>query len=80
MHACPSTATLAVQAATPGCTKEACKFRDSYGKFKDAGAEVFGISADTVEANSDFAKVQVVLQGVHPCKKEPLALTHQPCV
>ena len=46
-----------MQAATPGCTKEACSFRDSYGKFKDAGAEVFGISADTVEANSDFAKV-----------------------
>lgn len=46
-----------LQAATPGCTKEACAFRDSYGKFKDAGAEVFGISSDSVEANSDFAKV-----------------------
>ena len=45
------------QAATPGCTKEACAFRDSYGKFKDAGAQVFGISSDSVQANSDFAKV-----------------------
>lgn len=45
------------QAATPGCTKEACAFRDAYGKFKDAGAEVFGISSDSVQANSDFAKV-----------------------
>ncbi len=32
-----------MQAATPGCTKEACAFRDQYGKFKDAGAEVFGV-------------------------------------
>lgn len=33
-----------MQAATPGCTKEACAFRDQFGKFKDAGAEVFGVS------------------------------------
>ncbi len=45
------------QAATPGCTKEACAFRDAYGKFKDAGAHVFGISSDSVQANGDFAKV-----------------------
>nr|CAD1832286.1 unnamed protein product [Ananas comosus var. bracteatus] len=31
---------------TPGCTKEACAFRDSYEKFKKAGAEVVGISGD----------------------------------
>lgn len=30
------------KAATPGCTKEACAFRDSYAVFKDAGAEVVG--------------------------------------
>ncbi|KAL0308388.1 UNVERIFIED_CONTAM: Peroxiredoxin Q, chloroplastic [Sesamum radiatum] len=29
---------------TPGCTKQACAFRDSYEKFKKAGAEVIGIS------------------------------------
>ena len=45
------------QAATPGCTKQACAFRDAYGKFKDAGAEVFGISSDEVQKNSEFAKV-----------------------
>ena len=45
------------QAATPGCTKQACAFRDSYGKFKDVGAEVFGISSDDVQKNSEFAKV-----------------------
>ncbi|GMP37051.1 hypothetical protein CsSME_00008927 [Camellia sinensis var. sinensis] len=31
---------------TPGCTKQACAFRDSYEKFKKAGAEVIGISGD----------------------------------
>jgi peroxiredoxin Q/BCP len=46
------------KAATPGCTKQACKFRDEYGKFKDAGAEVFGISADTPDENAKFAKDQ----------------------
>ena len=44
------------QAGTPGCTKEACKFRDEYGKFVDAECEVFGISSDTPEANAAFAK------------------------
>ena len=47
------------RAATPGCTREACAFRDAYGKFKDAGAEVFGISSDPVDKNSEFAKVQL---------------------
>lgn len=45
-----------VQAGTPGCTKEACKFRDEYGKFIDAECEVFGISSDSPEANAAFAK------------------------
>lgn len=44
------------KAGTPGCTKEACKFRDEYGKFVDAQCEVFGISSDTPEANAAFAK------------------------
>ena len=47
---------MALQAGTPGCTKEACKFRDEYGKFVDAECEVFGISSDTTEANAAFAK------------------------
>lgn len=45
-----------MQAGTPGCTKEACKFRDEYGKFVDAECEVFGISSDSPEANAAFAK------------------------
>lgn len=40
---------------TPGCTKEACSFRDSYQDFKDAGVEIIGISPDTVESHGKFA-------------------------
>ena len=40
---------------TPGCTAEACAFRDQYEDFKDAGAEVIGISADSVESHKSFA-------------------------
>ncbi len=40
---------------TPGCTKEACSFRDSYEEFKDLGAEVIGISADSPKSHSKFA-------------------------
>ena len=39
-----------------GCTAEACAFRDSYEVFKDAGAEVIGISSDTAEYHQQFAK------------------------
>jgi peroxiredoxin Q/BCP len=38
-----------------GCTKEACSFRDSYGDFKDAGAEVIGISSDDEASHASFA-------------------------
>jgi peroxiredoxin Q/BCP len=41
---------------TPGCTAEACAFRDSYEVFKDAGVEVIGISSDTAESHQRFAK------------------------
>ncbi len=39
---------------TPGCTKEACAFRDSYEDFKDAGAEVIGVSSDSPESHQQF--------------------------
>jgi peroxiredoxin Q/BCP len=38
-----------------GCTKEACSFRDNYEVFKEAGAEVIGISADDVASHQAFA-------------------------
>jgi len=40
---------------TPGCTKEACSFRDSYEEFTDRGAEVVGISADSESSHRKFA-------------------------
>lgn len=41
---------------TPGCTAQACGFRDKYEDFKDLGAEVIGISSDTVASHQKFAK------------------------
>ncbi len=38
-----------------GCTAEACTFRDSYEVFKQAGAEVIGVSSQSVESHSRFA-------------------------
>src|SRR6266699_4909536 len=38
------------------CTEEACAFRDSYGVFKEAGADVMGVSSDSVESHRQFAK------------------------
>jgi peroxiredoxin Q/BCP len=41
---------------TQGCTAEACSFRDSYEVFKEAGAEVVGVSSDSVESHESFAE------------------------
>ncbi len=40
---------------TPGCTKEACSFRDQFDVFKKADAEIIGISAQSVESHFEFA-------------------------
>ncbi|MDG6900401.1 MAG: peroxiredoxin [Nitrososphaerota archaeon] len=40
---------------TPGCTTEAKAFRDRYESFRDMGAEVIGISSDTVDSHQEFA-------------------------
>jgi peroxiredoxin Q/BCP len=40
---------------TTGCTAQACSFRDAYQDFKDAGAEVIGISSDSEEKHQGFA-------------------------
>lgn len=39
---------------TPGCTKEACAFRDAYADFVDLGCEVFGISSDAAATHQNF--------------------------
>jgi peroxiredoxin Q/BCP len=41
---------------TPGCTKEACAFRDGYAKLQDLGILVFGCSVDGADAHRAFAK------------------------
>ena len=41
---------------TPGCTAEACSFRDQYEDFKDLGAEVIGVSSDSVASHQKFTK------------------------
>lgn len=41
---------------SPGCTAEACAFRDSYEVFKEYGAEVIGISTDNVDSHLGFAQ------------------------
>ena len=40
---------------TPGCTAEAKAFRDSYEVFKELGAEVVGVSSDSVDSHRGFA-------------------------
>lgn len=39
---------------TKVCTQQACSFRDNYQEFKDLGAEVIGISADSVQSHFKF--------------------------
>lgn len=39
---------------TPGCTRQACSFRDQFETFRDMGAEVVGVSSDTPEEHRKF--------------------------
>ncbi|MBP8951537.1 MAG: thioredoxin-dependent thiol peroxidase [Armatimonadetes bacterium] len=40
---------------TPGCTKEACSFRDLQAEFEEAGAVILGVSTDSLESHDKFA-------------------------
>ncbi|MGH7970266.1 MAG: thioredoxin-dependent thiol peroxidase [Limisphaerales bacterium] len=40
---------------TPGCTKEACAFRDEFKAFKREGAVILGVSTDSVKSHAKFA-------------------------
>ncbi len=40
---------------TPGCTKEACSFRDAFADFKKRGIEVLGVSVDSEASHKKFA-------------------------
>jgi thioredoxin-dependent peroxiredoxin len=39
---------------TPGCTTEACEFRDAYDRFRDQGVEILGVSPDTEASHRKF--------------------------
>lgn len=41
---------------TPGCTKEACSFRDAYQQFRNCGAVVLGVSVDSVKSHAKFTE------------------------
>jgi peroxiredoxin Q/BCP len=40
---------------SPGCTKEACRFRDMYEELTNLGAEMLGVSAQSIESHKSFA-------------------------
>ena len=46
------------KANTPGCTKEACNFRDSIEELNQAELEVYGVSTDSVETQRRFSREQ----------------------
>jgi peroxiredoxin Q/BCP len=41
---------------TPGCTTQACEFRDNIFAFRDAGAQILGVSVDDVESHKGFSE------------------------
>jgi peroxiredoxin Q/BCP len=41
---------------TPGCTKEACAFRDDYSAYENSGVTILGVSPDTPESHQKFKK------------------------
>lgn len=43
---------------TPGCTKQACSYRDNLGRLEQYGVAVLGVSKDTVESHTTFAEKQ----------------------
>lgn len=43
---------------TPGCTREGQDFRDAYTKFQDAGADILGVSRDSVRTHENFCAKQ----------------------
>jgi thioredoxin-dependent peroxiredoxin len=60
---------------TPGCTVQACSFRDNYQDFKDLGAEVIGISSDSPQSHIKFQskyKLPFILLSDHDKKLRKL--------
>jgi len=44
--------------ATPGCTREACAFRDVWDRYRAAGVQVFGVSLDSTDSHRRFAAAE----------------------
>lgn len=44
--------------STPGCTQEACDFRDNWARVQALGAKVFGISRDSIKSHTSFIAKQ----------------------
>ena len=53
---------------TPGCTKEACAFRDLHVELQKLGAKVFGVSPDDVASHAQF-RVTLSVCSSHPPAK-----------
>ena len=64
-------AVLLPEGQLAGCTLEACAFRDSYDAFREAGAEVIGISSDSADSHGQFA-------GGSVCRSPGLRLRRRP--
>lgn len=62
------------KASTPGCTVEACEFRDLMPRFKAAGAVVLGVSPDTWRRHAKFKSMQSL---PYPLLADKDALTSQ---
>lgn len=62
------------QADTPGCTTEACDFRDNASSLRSAGYEVLGISRDTPEALRRWADAQAI---EYPLLSDPDTTVHR---
>ncbi|KAL1965163.1 hypothetical protein VTN77DRAFT_6076 [Rasamsonia byssochlamydoides] len=46
------------KASTPGCTKQACMFRDAYDRLSSTGLSIYGLSTDSPKANTTFKTKQ----------------------
>ena len=51
---------------TPGCTKEACNFRDDYSAYEKAGVVILGVSPDSVKSHAKFKQK---FQLTFPCSR-----------
>jgi len=54
---------------TPGCTREACDFRDNLARLRKEGVEVYGVSKDPVKVDGHVDKVLSHLRGKTESKK-----------